>query len=95
MSDAALTDALLRTILEAPVIADGIEAGLDELAARLGSHLSRGTIAEAVHDALVKGFVRDPVRLPPGALQCHWHLELTSQGRQAARRVPPSTPSAE
>jgi hypothetical protein len=31
------------------------------------------------------GLIREPVRLPEGALQCHWHLELTPKGVAAAR----------
>ena len=30
--------------------------------------------------ALKCGYVHDPVQLSPGALQCHWHLRLTSKG---------------
>jgi hypothetical protein len=31
------------------------------------------------------GLIREPVRLPEGTLQCHWHLELTPKGVAAAR----------
>ncbi len=41
------------------------------------------TVARALHE----GLVRDPIRLPEGALQCHWHLELTPAGVAAARAV--------
>jgi hypothetical protein len=34
----------------------------------------------ALADALRAGDIHDPVQLPPGALQCHWHLKPTSTG---------------
>lgn len=34
----------------------------------------------SISEALACGYIRDPVELSPGALQCHWHLELTSVG---------------
>ena len=33
------------------------------------------------------GLIREPVRLPAGALQCHWRLELTPDGVAAARAL--------
>ncbi len=43
---------------------------------------------EAVAEALARGLIRDPVRIPEGALQCQWHLELTPAGVAAARALP-------
>jgi hypothetical protein len=40
-----------------------------------------------VADALAAEYIHDPVRLPAGALHCHWHLELTPNGVEAARRL--------
>jgi hypothetical protein len=34
----------------------------------------------ALARAMAAGYIRDPVRLPAGALQCHWQLDLTSGG---------------
>jgi hypothetical protein len=31
--------------------------------------------------------IQEPIRLPEGALQCHWHLELTPKGVQVARAL--------
>ena len=41
---------------------------------------------DAVAACLREGLIREPIRLPEGALQCHWHLELTPKGvRRLAR----------
>ena len=42
---------------------------------------------EAVADLLRERLIYDPVRLPEGALQCHWHLQLTPAGAGAARAL--------
>jgi hypothetical protein len=41
----------------------------------------------AVAEALAAGLIREPVILPPGALQCHWRLDLTPQGVARAREL--------
>ena len=41
----------------------------------------------AVAACLRDGLIRDPIRLPEGALQCHWRLELTSNGVSMARAL--------
>jgi hypothetical protein len=51
----------------------------------------RDTVAACVRD----GLVREPVRLPEGALQCHWHLELTPKGVEAARALCLHSPAVE
>lgn len=43
------------------------------------------TFCEAVAECLRDDLIREPIRLPAGALQCHWHLELTPSGVAAAR----------
>ena len=83
MNPAVLRDALLRIVRDGPIIADTMEVGLDILIQRLGRDLPRATIAAAVQDIVADRLAYDPVRLPPGALQCHWHLELTPRGREA------------
>jgi hypothetical protein len=87
MNPDALRDALLRVVLARPVIADTMEDGLDVLIERLGGDMSRVTVAAAVQDAVAAGLAHEPVRLPPGALQCHWHLELSPRGQEAALRA--------
>jgi hypothetical protein len=41
----------------------------------------RNAVAAALRDKLI----REPIRLREGALQCHWHLELTPKGVELAR----------
>jgi hypothetical protein len=43
---------------------------------------------DAVGACLRDGLIREPIRLPEGALQCHWHLELTPAGVATARSMP-------
>lgn len=82
MNPAVLRDVLLRIVRDGPIIADTMEDGLDILIQRLGRDLPRATIAAAVQDIVADRLAYDPVRLPPGALQCHWHLELTPRGQE-------------
>jgi hypothetical protein len=61
------------------------DAGLDHLVALLGGGAALDEARLAVRNALEAGYIHDPVRLPAGALQCFWHLELTPRGVEAAR----------
>ena len=87
MTDRDLRDALLRLVFQRPIIADTMEEGLDLLIRRLNRDMPRAEIAAAVQDAVTSGLAYEPVRLPPGALQCHWHLELTPGGQAAAEQA--------
>ena len=62
-----------------------IEAGYDRFAALTGGALDFDAFRAAVAEAQRRGLIREPIRLPEGALQCHWHLELTPSGVAAAR----------
>ncbi len=68
------------------------EAGIDALARIAGGAVTKDALRAAVADALAQGLVHDPVRLLPGALQCHWHLELTLAGVAAVRGESQSSP---
>jgi len=63
-----------------------IEAGYDRFQALSGAALSEDAFRAAIAEALRRGLIREPIRLPEGALQCHWHLELTPEGVAAARK---------
>ena len=76
-----LLKAALRHVINEP----NAESGFARIRELTGSDLDDAILAEAVHRCLASGLVRDPVRLPAGALQCYWHLELTPQGVAAAR----------
>ena len=85
MRENPLRDPLLRAVGDEAIVADTMEEGLDVLAGRLPTGVCRVKLAEAVQSAVAAGLLYEPVRLPPGALQCHWHLELTPAGKQALR----------
>jgi hypothetical protein len=42
---------------------------------------------DSVADLLRERLIYEPVRLPEGALQCRWHLQLTPAGTSAARAL--------
>jgi hypothetical protein len=64
-----------------------VEAGYQRVAALTGGTLDYDAFRDAVDACLREGLIREPVRLPEGALQCHWHLELTPKGVAAAQGV--------
>jgi hypothetical protein len=90
---------LLTTAFNHTISEPNIEAGYERFAAITGSEIGFGAFCDAVALAVNNGFIREPVRLPEGALQCHWRLELTSQGVAVVRtmmgsRIHPSTASS-
>jgi hypothetical protein len=70
-----LTVAFRHTINE-----PNIEAGFARFSALVGQVVGYELFCNAVAECLRDGLIREPIRLPPGALQCHWHLELTPKG---------------
>jgi len=76
---------LLATAFRNVINEASIEAGFQRFAALTGSGIDFGAFADAVATCLSDGLIREPVRLPEGALQCHWHLQLTPKGVAAAR----------
>ena len=78
---------LLLAVFHHRIIEPDSEAGLDVLARIAGGDVTKDALRAAVADALANGLVHDPVRLPPGALQCHWHLELAPQGFAAVQQI--------
>lgn len=81
-------EALLLTIAFRHVINEpNIEAGYEQFAAVSCNAMDEEAFREAVAAALRQGLICEPIRLPEGALQCHWRLELTSAGVAAARAL--------
>ena len=76
---------LLTTAFRHTINEPNLEAGYERFAAIMGAEIGFGAFCDAVALAVREGLVREPIRLPEGALQCHWHLELTSAGVTAAR----------
>jgi hypothetical protein len=70
-----------RNVINEP----NIEAGFERFAALTGETIDFRAFSDAVAGCLSDGLIREPIRLPEGALQCHWHLELTPKGVSAAR----------
>lgn len=90
----ALLGVLLLVIFRQRITAPDSDAGLAHLAASTDHGASVEEWRTAVADALAAGYIHDPVRLLEGALQCHWHLELTPNGVEAARRLRSATGEA-
>jgi hypothetical protein len=82
---------LLRTALRHLVTEANADAGVARLQELTGGVFSDRALHEAIAACLRRGLIREPVRLPEGALHCHWRLELTPQGVAAARALMPST----
>ena len=78
---------LLVTALTHRVDEPNIEAGFQRFAALTGSSVDYAAFADAVATCVRQGLIHEPIRLPEGALQCHWRLELTSAGVEAARKA--------
>ena len=64
-----------------------IDAGIAAFEMIIKRKLDEGEFRDALARAVARGDLHDPVRLLPGALQCHWHVELTSQGVNTVRTL--------
>jgi hypothetical protein len=78
---------VLATAFRHVINEPNVEAGYERFAALTNTAVNEGGFREAVAACLRDGLIREPIRLPEGSLQCHWHLELTSKGVAAARRI--------
>ncbi len=76
---------LLTTALRNRINEPNIEAGFERFQAITRQSISYQAFCDAVAECLREGLIHEPIRLPEGALQCHWHLELTPKGVAAAR----------
>jgi hypothetical protein len=76
---------LLTTALRHRISEPNIEAGFQRFNAVAGQQVDYQAFCEAVADCVRQRLIHEPVCLPEGALQCHWHLELTPKGVAAAR----------
>jgi hypothetical protein len=80
--------AVLAVAFRQVINESNIEAGFERIAALTGNTLRYDEFCDAVATCLRDGLIREPIRLPKGALQCHWHPELTPNGVAAARSAP-------
>ncbi len=77
---------LLMVAFRHAIIEANVEAGYLRFVALAGTAaVDYEAFCDAIAHCLRQGLIRDPIRLPEGALQCHWHLELTPAGVTAAR----------
>jgi hypothetical protein len=81
------SDLLLIVAFRHRINEPNIEAGYERIVALAGDKVTFDAFANAVVSCLREGLIREPIRLPEGALQCHWHLELTPKGVAAARQM--------
>ena len=84
-------DLILSVAFRHSVNEPNIEAGFERFAALAGETVEMAGFCDAVAACLRDGLIREPIRLPEGALHCHWHLELTPKGVAKARDMRRST----
>jgi hypothetical protein len=80
---ALLLTAAFRHVINEP----NIEAGYQRFAGLTNDVADHGSFRDAIAICLRDQLIYEPIRLPEGALQCHWHLELTPKGVAAARAL--------
>jgi hypothetical protein len=78
---------LLTTALRHRISEPNIEMGFERFIALTGQNIDYAPFCEAVAACQREGLIFEPIRLPEGALQCHWHLELTPLGVELARSI--------
>jgi hypothetical protein len=61
----------------AGIRAESAEEGYASIRRLTATAFSDSELADAVAAAVAERVILDPVRLLPGALQCHWRLELS------------------
>jgi hypothetical protein len=86
-------DLLLSVAFRHRINEPNIETGFERFSALVDQPVSFEAFHEAVASCSRDGLIREPIRLPEGALQCHWHLELSPAGVSAARDVINAVPS--
>ena len=69
------------------IIEPNVEAGFERVQAIFGKPLEAAAFHDALASCLRDALLREPVRLPEGSLQCHWHLELTPKGVETVRNM--------
>ena len=88
------TGPLLITAFRHRISEPNIEAGFARFCQLAQQDIDYQAFGDAVAVCLRDGLIFEPIRLPEGALQCHWHLELTPKGVAAARALIDTNDSA-
>jgi hypothetical protein len=81
------TACLLATAFCHVINEPNIEAGYARFAALTAQVVGLDSFCDAVAECLHGGLIQEPIRLPEGSLQCHWHLKLTPAGVAVARQL--------
>jgi hypothetical protein len=81
------TAILLTTAFRHMINEPNLEAAFARFLSVSHENIELDAFCDAVATLGRDGLIHEPVRLPEGALQCHWHLELTPQGVAAARNL--------
>lgn len=87
MTTGKLTNILLSIAFRHSITAPNVEAGFERIQAIMGGKLDANSFHKTLASCLRAGLIREPVRLPEGSLQCHWHLELTARGVETVRAL--------
>jgi hypothetical protein len=87
VSLSSLTSRLLLVAFRHTIHEPDADNGLLQVAAIAGQDMDHNALHEALTTALREGYIHDPVQLRPGALQCHWRLELTPRGVDEVRAL--------
>ncbi len=82
-----IRDLLLITAFRHRISEPNVDEGFAQFTTVIGKQVAFQAFCDAVASSLRDGLIREPIRLPGGALQCHWHLELTPAGVAEARRL--------
>jgi hypothetical protein len=85
--NSSVEDAFLRIGFRHRIVEPNVESGFERFSELAGGALTEAEFHTAIAGCLARGLIHDPVRLPEGALQCHWHFELAPAGIEAARLV--------
>jgi hypothetical protein len=85
MNSIKAVDLLLVTAFGHVINEPNLEGGIERFQTLAGCIIGYDVFCEAVAGCLRDGLINEPIRLPEGALQCHWHLELTPKGVSVAR----------
>ena len=83
-------DDILRIAFRHLVTEANVEAGVARIQELTGRVLLDTVLHDALAASLRDGLIREPIRLPTGALHCQWRLELTARGVVAARGLLPA-----
>ncbi len=77
-----MREALLRLALTGAIREEEALDGLRRVGATLGAPVE--AVEREIAALVAQGLLYDPIRLPPGALKCHWRLEPTPRGAELA-----------